>query len=178
MASKNYPTPEELRNLLDYCPDTGVLTWRKRDGESRGVKTFNTHFGGEQAGTIDKGHGYQRVKMHGKLYLAHRIAWTIFHNYWPNEVDHINQVRTDNRISNLREVTRAENMRNKKRYKNNMSGASGVYWHVQHRKWYADVGVNGKHVFVGLFSSKHDAQKAREDAANKLGYTKLHGEQR
>jgi hypothetical protein len=89
---------------------------------------------------------------------AHRLAWFYVHGEFPKcELDHINGVRDDNRISNLRECSRAENMQNAGMFKTNTSGYTGVTWHKQRRKWAAQIWVNNKRMYLGLRESKEDA---------------------
>lgn len=151
------PSVDRLRLLFDYDADTGRLVWKPRNRNLTGV----------EAGGVDASMGYRRVKIDGRLWLAHRIAIAITTGAWPEgEVDHINGKRDDNRIANLRAVPRAENAKNKARYRSNRSGVAGVYWHRQHRKWCAAVQVNGKRTTLGLFNSIEDARAARERAAS------------
>lgn len=89
------------RDRLSYDPETGSLRWR--DGPKAG----------RVAGTVGVS-GYRRVCINGKQLRAHRIAWFIYHGAMPNDqVDHVNRNRDDNRISNLRDVSNAENQRNR-----------------------------------------------------------------
>ena len=180
MASKNYPTPEELRNLLDYCPDTGVLTWRKREDGSRESKIFNAQFAGKQAGS--KGNrGYLVVGFSGMngrncdKYLAHRVALMIHHGCICEEIDHTNHIRTDNRLCNLRFATRQENCINASMRSNNTSGFTGVSWDSRRQKWavLAQQG-NVKH-FIGRYESMIDAIAARIGASNMHGFHENHG---
>lgn len=109
-------TPERLRSIIRYHPDTGHLYW---------IGT------GERAGAIqDK--GYRTIEVDGKAYYAHRIAW--FHHYgkWPEEdLDHINRSRDDNRIENLRDVSRSENNRNRKSWSKASKAAEEELRNVQ-----------------------------------------------
>lgn len=90
-------------------------------------------------------------------------------------VDHVNGVRDDNRISNLRIATPEDNARNKKQGALNKSGSMGVYWVKADRKWRVRIGVNGKYVSVGVFSNLEDALEARKTAEIKYGYHENHG---
>jgi hypothetical protein len=94
-----------LRALLDYDPDTGVFTWRN-------PRTY-WHKVGDVAGSVN-GRGYRILGICGRYYAEHRLAWFYVHGAWPTHtIDHINRVRTDNRIANLRDVTMRENNLNK-----------------------------------------------------------------
>lgn len=98
-------TQEELHQLLDYNPETGEFFWKVN---SRCIKS------GSKAGCVCKVHGYQHINIKNKRYKAHRLAWLYVHGKWPHpEIDHINRVKTDNRIANLREADRSMNNLNR-----------------------------------------------------------------
>ena len=100
-------TQEQVKELFDYDPETGDLVWRVKRG-THGVA-------GKIAGGLDHHHGYFRIRIDGKLYRTHRIIWLYVYGAWPvNDIDHVNGLRHDNRICNLREATRAENMQNQR----------------------------------------------------------------
>src|SRR5690606_11618117 len=120
--------------------------------------------------------GYREVGIDGRLYKAHRVIWLYIAGEWPDEIDHINGDRSDNRFANLRAVSRAENMRNKRSYKNNRSGQNGVSWHNQDRRWIAYITINGKFKRLGGFINKDDAIAARLKAEAEYGlFQKRHG---
>lgn len=159
---------ERLREMLDYNPETGRLTWRERDRNLTGV----------EAGGIDPGHGYRRIKVGPKYELGHRVAIALTTGKWPSdEVDHINGDRSDNRLCNLRCVPRGGNMLNKSRYRNNKSGIIGVHWHRQHRKWCATIQRGGRSHQVGLFRCIGAAAVARHLAEVEHGFHPNHGRQ-
>lgn len=147
------PSVERVRELLSYNPETGSLTWA--------VRRCGTRCGSE-AGTEFK--GYRRVKIDARLVLAHRIAWAIHYGRWPAEqIDHINQNRADNRISNLREASHSNNMVNRAYPK----GASGVTGVSKHRLgWQAVIRINKRTVYLGIFKTIEDAAAVR--AASEL----------
>lgn len=91
------------------------------------------------------------------------------------EVDHINRNRLDNRKSNLRIVSRQENMYNKSKYKNNKSGVKGVKWNKDRNKWQVQINYNKKRIHLGLYSDLEEAKKARLNAEEK--YFKIKGEE-
>lgn len=157
-------TQKELKELLNYNPDTGIFTWRY---SRRGAKKGST------AGSND-GYGYTSIRVNSKPYGSHRLAWLYMFGAWPkNQIDHINHDRVDNRIENLREVTRQENGRNLALNKKNTSGVTGV--RRKGNQWYATIGVNGSKVRLGGFKDKFEAICARKSANNKYGFHKNHG---
>jgi hypothetical protein len=153
----NHIAHSELIRLLSYNQETGQFHWRvNRCGMAAG----------DIAGSIDCGHKYRRIKINERLYLAHRLAWFYINKQWPvNQIDHIDRDRSNNRISNLREATHGENMRNKPVYKNSKTGIKGVHWHKQHRKYIVSIQVNGRSKHIGLFTSLESAANARKAAA-------------
>lgn len=169
-----------LKEALDYNPDTGIFVWRARPinhfKTSRGFNIFNAVYAHKAAGCIDKFHGYLQITIDGKLYPAHRLVWAYVHGEFPvNDIDHISHDRSDNRISNLREATRAQNTRNQTMRKTNKSGFNGVSWAKTKGKYVAQIRTNGKAVHLGQFSDIKDAIAARQAANIKFGYHKNHG---
>lgn len=155
-------SPEFIREYLDYDPETGVLTRRKRQpGCSPG----------QVAGHRDK-YGYLNLNLKCRLYYAHRVAWAHFYGKWPDNIlDHINCDRADNRIVNLREATVSQNKANSKVSTRNTSGAKGVYWNKRENKWIARIRHGGRDVFLGSFHTLPDAAQAYDLAA-----VEMHGE--
>lgn len=157
-------TREELKESLNYNPETGVFTWKVRRKNSVQI--------GDVAGTKHP-NGYIVIMVHGKLYGAHRLAWLYVHGYLPEyDVDHINRIKDNNRIINLREVSRSCNMRNTGNHKDNTSGVKGVGWAKRENKWYAQIRVNQKGKSLGYYVDFQDAVCARlagEQACNWSG---------
>ena len=149
---------ERLRECLDYDPDTGVFTWRG------GVECHGTRIAGTRAGNKSFT-GYWRLRIDRKEYDAHRVAWFYVHGYWPRMLDHINGVRDDNRMANLREATGTDNRANTKRPKSNTSGVKGVTWNKSAGKWQAAIACQRKHFFLGVFDDIKDAEEAYAKAA-------------
>ena len=157
---------EILLRLFEY--KDGDLIWRVNTGKKNKI--------GFIAG-CEKGNGYISIGIFGRKYLAHRIVW-IMHNgdIPPNmEVDHINHNRADNRIENLRLVTRLENNMNKSVQINNSSGVTGVTFCKQTGKWRAQIQINGKNVSLGRYESIHEAETARKTAQKDFSFHKNHG---
>ena len=152
-------TAEYLRSILDYDPETGIFTWKA--STSRRVKA------GDIAGSLD-GLGYLRLSVRSRPYRAHRLAWLHTYGVWPkDQIDHINRIRTDNRISNLREVSHKQNGQNRSKPSNNTSGHPGVVWHKRISKWQVKIKHNYKYIHIGYFTNLEDAVAARK-AAEKL----------
>nr|WP_175479900.1 HNH endonuclease signature motif containing protein [Paracoccus homiensis] len=106
---------------------------------------------------------------------AHRVAWAVIHGRWPNgEIDHINGDRSDNRLANLREVTKRENHRNMAIRSDNTSGVTGVYWAREKGKWAAYIKAD-KMVALGRYDTFAEAVAARRAAEKVLGYHPNHG---
>lgn len=178
-------SPEVLRELLRYEPDTGKLFWLERDVDwftdgkhpaERRANIWNARYAGKEAFTACNSEGYRFGKVLNDPYKSHRVAWAVFRGEWPpEEIDHINGDRGDNRIVNLRAVTRLENHRNKKKPKNNTSGVIGVSFRKRDQKWKAQIMVKGKHLHLGCFANKADAIAARKAAEVKYGFHANHG---
>lgn len=148
---------EEVKSLLDYDPLTGLFSWK--------IKYF-TLYPGKPAGS--KGvNGYLSVCIKRKNYYLHRLAFYVTYGYMPEIVDHINCIRSDNRILNLRETDIYGNNQNTKVRKNNKSGVKGVYWHAATKKWAAVITVKRKSIHLGCFATIEQAKKARREAAEK-----------
>jgi hypothetical protein len=132
------PPRELLNELLEYNPDTGILTWVK--------PRTTTLVVGQEAGYIEN-KGYRCVKISGKKYKSHRLIWKMVYGEDPDEnkvIDHINRVRDDNRICNLRVVSVLENNRNAKARKPGATGIRNIYWHKRDKVY--RVRVKRKHI--------------------------------
>jgi hypothetical protein len=133
------------------------------------AKKFNSIFAGKEAFTADNGKGYRTGQVLGKSLKAHRVIWAIAHGQWPaEEIDHVNGVRSDNRLVNLREATSSENGWNTSSYSNNTSGFKGVSWDRKNHKWVANIRHLGKQWRIGSFSSALEAHKAYQAEALSL----------
>lgn len=162
MASQNSTTKighEELLQWLKFDPDTGVFAWAKSGRGS--VKA------GSPAGGIDVS-GYVQLRLLGRIYKGHRLAWFYVYRQWPNgDIDHINGVRNDNRIANLRVVTNAINCQNKRSpLPGNKTGFLGV--HVARGKYRAAIMLNNKQHHLGRFDTPEAAHKAYVEAKRKI----------
>lgn len=162
-----------VKDLLFYLPMKGIFIWRERPiiyCDSKGSQSaWNKKFAGKLAG--DLGARYWRIRVFGRAYQAHRLAWIYVYGAWPkNEIDHINRINLDNRIENLRDVTRKENLDNRAPYcqrrlnSSNKSGCTGVSWDKRLRKWRATITTNKETKELGRFKDLEIAIKARKEA--------------
>lgn len=143
-------TAERLHELLDYDLLTGTFTWRV------------AHRGTAKAGAVagSPGAGYVCIRIDGRRYLAHRLAWLYVHGGWPDtQVDHINGDPTDNRLANLRMATPAQNQQNQRRARaDNKCGLLGVS--LCRGRWQAEIRLNGKGIYLGRFDTPKQAHDA------------------
>ena len=172
-----------LRQTLSYNPDNGIFLWKERPVElfnppkqspETKCKAWNKRHSGTPALTTNTNKGYLAGRMLGKTFKAHRVAWAIHYGDWPSgEIDHINGDKSDNRISNLRDVNGSKNCRNLSLRKTNSSGRTGVH-SVRHRDgreaWAARITTEGKQVSLGWYDSIEGAIAAREAGEAKYGY--------
>ena len=179
------PSRNELNELLGYDPDTGELRWKARplsafrsaQNPLNAAGSWNAKNAGNIAFTAKSAAGYRVGRIHDRLMYAHRVIWKIVHGVDPIEVDHINGNRGDNRLANLRAVTRTENARNVPRPRNNTSGRIGVTWNADCRKWRAKIGHGATAEYLGLFTTLEEASAARAAAESRLGFHPNHGRQ-
>jgi hypothetical protein len=140
-----------FHDLFDYHDHWGILTWKRASGS---VKADGI------AGTKDTG-GYSRVIINHKSYAVHHIVWFFEHGYWPKEIDHIDRDPSNNRISNLRDVSRSDNMLNKPIQKNNTSGVKGV--HFVGNGWVVQLRRKGVKTIQKKFDTKEEAVAFRKE---------------
>lgn len=151
-------TVDRLRSVLSYNSETGEFRW---------LETRRRGHIGKAAGCISKQSGYVLIKIDGKLYMAHRLAWLHAHGCWPsNRTDHVNGVRSDNRLSNLREANPSQNGANRRLTERNSLGLKGVS--RRYGKYRATIIKDYKQIFLGSFDSPEDAHRAYVDAAKRL----------
>lgn len=153
-------TAEELRAALTYCPVTGAFAWKAKPSKQIAA--------GADAGHLQKDTGYIVIKLRGRLYRAHRLAWLYVHGAWPNYViDHINGTKHDNRIANLRDTTRTGNAQNQQRaHSGSQSGVLGVY--LNGDKFVARIRTEGRLLRLGEFNSAEAAHSAYVAAKRQL----------
>lgn len=160
---------------FDYCPTTGALRWKQERPVShfkntRGAKLWHSRYAGTIVACKDT-YGYIQAGLSGRRHLAHRIIWEMMNGAIPKgcEIDHVNGVRDDNRIENMRIATHEQNMRNTRLRSDNKTGYKGV--RLRDGIWVASIKKAGKHIHVGHFETAEDAHRAYCVAA-----AMLHGE--
>lgn len=180
--TKQLLTQEIVKEFLNYDPDTGVLTWRERDQKwfktYRSFCSWNAKHSGKLAGSVHKGSrgkSYVCVKINGDVYKAHRLIWLHVTGETPDEIDHLNGDGTDNRLCNLRNVSRLDNGVNKRLASNNTSGVTGVSWNTSAGKWQSSIKVKQRQIYLGNFDNLFDAACARKSSENYHNFHKNHG---
>ncbi|MDU5747881.1 MAG: HNH endonuclease [Haemophilus parainfluenzae] len=168
---KSAPTKDYLSECFTYNENTGLLTWKERPlhhfKKERDMNVINGRMAGKPAKSSLNGR-YHVVFVNGNFYLCHRVVWCLHHGYWPEcDIDHINGNKLDNRIENLREVSRSQNMSNVGMQSNNKSGFIGVFWASREGKWQAVVAHNKKNILLGRFDCPVKAALAYNDGALK-----------
>jgi hypothetical protein len=183
MNKTTLPSIEFLRQALRHDPESGLLYWRPRTadmfdakqlGNERSALAWNRRHAGKAADQVSS-NDYFTVQLKTRKYMAHRVVWAMHNGAWPDgEIDHINHNRQDNRIQNLRVVSRLENCHNLSKRHDNTTGVTGVYWDKNHEKWYAQIRLGSKTKHLGRYHDKSEAIAARRAAELHLGYHKNH----
>lgn len=157
----------ELVDTLSYDPETGIFRWKKRNSNRIKIGSVT---GSEKKFGSKGGRGYLKIRINSTDYLAHRLAWFYVNGVWPKEeIDHVNRIRKDNRIENLREVTGAQNRHNflgfgKRRKYSKYKGVT-LYRYNSRKYWKADIHCNGVRRSLGYFSEEEEAARAYDAAA-------------
>ncbi len=160
MANRENITPELLCQLLRYEPKTGKLFWKDSN-----LEAFTSNRKGYRVGAVNK-----------FMFSAHRVAWAMHYGEWPNgQIDHINHIRNDNRIENLRDISPHENSKNLGLSTRNKSGFSGVRYKKNINKWESFIHHNFKYYWLGNFDKIEDAVNARNLAKINFGFHDNHG---
>jgi hypothetical protein len=148
-------TAQELRERLQYDPNTGRWTW---------LKSPRSGWVGRPAGSLDA-KGYWCIKIDGKSYKSSRLAHLYMTGEWPEEeMDHIDGKSWNDCWTNLRPATRYENNANRQMRVDNSSGVVGVFWNKTNNKWIAQLGK----LYLGSFDTIEEATAARDRAAETL----------
>ena len=176
------PDSEYLHKLLIYKPDTGLLFWKPRSPDmfNSGKQArelicsrWNSKNAQKEAFvTLRK--GYKNGAINGVNFAAHRIIWTMQTGAPPSGlIDHVNGIRTDNRMENLRDVSMSENLKNRCIGRRNKSGCLGVFFNGSN--WTCQIGHSGRAHHVGQFETFDEAVDARRRAEAEHGFHKNHG---
>lgn len=153
-------TVEYARKCISYDPSSGIFTSRLFMGSGKRLP-------GDPLGSVGS-HGYMTTMVAGRAYLLHRLAWFMVHGRWPKEaIDHIDQNKLNNRLSNLRECTLGENNWNLPLSPLNSSGVTGVHWDKRSGRWMATIRADGKTKYLGKFKQKDDAASAYQSAVSR-----------
>ena len=177
---KPNPLPDSifLYECFTYNPITGLLYWKERPlhhFKSEGLcNKWNRQFANKQTFTSTDGEGYAYggITQNGKrtFYKAHRVAWKMVHGTDPDQIDHDNRVRTDNRIVNLIVSDATGNARNRKMRTDNATGYTGVEL-VPSGKFVARLAQD----YIGTYDTALEASQAREQLKVSKGYHQNHG---
>lgn len=144
------PSPERVRELLRYDPETGRFFRRTNVGPAKA---------GDETGATQR--RYIMISVDNRRYSAHRLAWVCMTGEWPaNDIDHKNCDPSDNRWVNLRAATESQNLANQRLSKNNKSGLKGVCWENWSGRWLAQIMVQRRRINLGRFDDKHEAHMA------------------
>jgi len=181
MSLKTRPTIEEVHSLFNADYEKGLLFWKSRPIEmfktKRSHTIWNVRFANKQALDAKHKDGYKQGRIFEKAFLAHRILFAMKHGYWPEYIDHINGIRSDNRIENLRSVNMQQNSCNTKLSIKNTSGCVGVSWNERDKRWTAYINANNRRKALGNFIEFNDAVVCRKAAQQKFDYHPNHGRQ-
>ncbi len=179
MIKHSLPDQNELHMLLDYNPMTGVLLWKERPTTAFKTAaaglTWNKRFAGKQAFTAMRPDGYYGGAINYTNYLAHRVIFKYLHGYDPDQVDHDDRDRSNNKAENLIDASATSNSRNSKLYSNNTSGTVGVYWSSKEQRWIASITINYIHKRLGAFKDINDAIQTRSAAEKLHNFHPNHG---
>ena len=185
MTKQKLLHPSVIHKLISYDSESGDLVWRVRDvsfftdGQKSALhcmRVWNSKFANKPALNFKNDAGYMTGRIFYKLYRAHRVAWALHTGSWPlHEIDHVNGKRSDNRFTNLRDVTHQENGKNCARSSDNQSGVTGVHWDKRRLVWLVSIKAEGVSKFLGYFENIEDAIAARVNANAQYGFHINHG---
>lgn len=151
--------PNKILNFLSIKDILELVNYDSSTGSFHSAKNTHIRKKGEVIGSNNN--GYIRIFLSGRYFPAHRLAWIIHYGAEPNGlIDHINGVKNDNRISNLREVDVSQNAINSKIKSDNKSGCKAVFWNKRKSRWYVTPRLDGKKIYLGSFINKQDAINA------------------
>lgn len=170
MRSRKYNndlTQNDIKKLLIYIPKYGVFVWRVRKGTNPGIKTWNKRFAGTAAAGYTDKNGYCFLSINNVKFLVHRLVWLYVNgSFPPEEIDHVNGIRSDNRIINLRESTRSQQNFNRRLTEKSSTGRVGVS--LFRGKYRARIQIHGKKYYLGTFDSIESASAVYQDKSREL----------
>lgn len=156
-------TQSELQALFNYDPESGHFQWIV----SRRGRNLN-----RPAGTVDAADGYCRIRIGGRPYAAHRLAWLYVHGEWPSSViDHIDGDRSNNRLANLRPATLQQNQFNRRVKRTSSTGSKGVSLDRRSGRFQVAIKIGGVKRWVGYFDTVEEGSAAYNEIAETI-----HGE--
>lgn len=170
---------ERIHALFEYEAETGHLIWKVRPRSDfildHHHRNWNRIYAGTRAGCVCPRSRYRVITIKGKVYREHRIIWChVYGDVSVEQIDHINGIRDDNRLVNLRAVDSAVNRKNTSLRSNNRTGFHGIY-QLENGKWVSRITSNYKRIHLGTFQTKEEAICARKKFEKRLGYHKNHG---
>jgi hypothetical protein len=157
-------TRKKLLKLFTYVDGTFIRNNKKQTGQGHKIGWTNPK-------------GYRHIQIGDTAYAEHHLVWLYHYGNLPIQLDHINRIKDDNRIENLRECTTQENCRNQGKPKNNTSGQVGVSWCKKTKKWRARIGTGMDRKHLGWFLSYSGAVDARKNAEILYRYSETHGKE-
>lgn len=172
---------EFISKAITYDALTGQVRWAKDRPKShfkneRGCRCYKSNHSGKIAGT-DSAHGYKLIQLKGKTFFLHRVVFFLCHGWLPENIDHKNCNRTDNRISNLRPASKSRNSFNRKINSNNKSGYKGVDYLSKTGRFRAQIQKNYIKIVIGEFRTAEEAHRAYVMKSDELfGEFSNHGE--
>ena len=183
------PSLDYLREAIDYCPIAGTFRWKQRPVShfSDGAKypaafvaqRWNAKYAGTEAGNYNAAAGYLRICIDYVSFKAHRLAWMLGHGADPSgPIDHVDGDTRNNSLANLRVVTASQNQRNQPKRSDNKSGACGVFYQSDRKKWLANIRFGGRTIHLGRFDTFVEACAARAEADRAYGFHENHGRDR
>jgi len=157
---------EEVRRMFNYCPETGLLSYKHKRGQGSKSKA------GDAAGRVDESGVKNSIRLYLRVWIGkpvwnayvHRIIWVWMTGQQPEEIDHIDGDGLNNKWRNLRSVPHSVNGKNQKLHATNTSGTAGVTQRKDNGRWRARIVVNGKMINLGTFIDKQQAIDARKEA--------------